>query len=189
MQTRNYDRISNGCVIAAVLSALGFSELGRFHLFFGALAMAAGAGAAVVYFWNQRPSNRCESITPDANPRHDLAAVAEQTDNDDAMRVYTGPQEAAVNQVLLYFREMAFAPSAVLHGHLHRTRVDEIVEIVERLSCSREEVGSYEFVFTTSGDFLIRPASRGRHGIGYGFVEEMEEVGELPLSAPLQKPS
>jgi hypothetical protein len=191
MQAANYDRISNGCVIVAVLSALGFGELGHLRLLFGTLAIASGVAAVVVYFWNQGTSNRCESTVENVRPpeKQDLITLVRRTHEDSLRQMRFEHREEITNQMLVYVYEVTFTEVIGEKHKRHRTRVDDIVEIVDRLSRSSDEAGAYEFVLTNSGDFLIRPATREKHRLGQGYLDETEEFLTPSATPPLQKPN
>ena len=54
MDPQVYDRIAQGCMVAAVTSALLFDQtIGIFKITALLLGVAGGAGAIILYFWNQ----------------------------------------------------------------------------------------------------------------------------------------
>lgn len=53
MDEKIYSRIANGCVLAAVASAIAFDQAGNYYGIPGAVGIVAGVTATVIYFYNQ----------------------------------------------------------------------------------------------------------------------------------------
>src|SRR2546428_5615585 len=66
MSSRLYDRITNGSVIVAILSALLFERLGRWGWTAGLLGVLAASAAAITYFCNQSRTQKSGLSKEDA---------------------------------------------------------------------------------------------------------------------------
>jgi hypothetical protein len=207
MTLRTYKRITNTCFGVAIAAVLVLDHAGSFRWLLASLAVAAGVVAGVVHVYvqwhpvdgNALPKSRAEEHSP--APLHLLAqqspptwgygielapaAIEGRIARETTILDGLGFVPPAFRDVLAYRHQL---PCARLWFQVPsrsepRMQVDEIVEVVRRLSASQGPPG-YEFTLTPEGNLNIRPMPRRSR-----YEELWGARGEAEAEAEPSKPS
>lgn len=176
MDARVYDRVTGLSLAVAAVSSILFDRLGSLRWAAGGLAIVSGLVASGVYFYNQVYLSRRRSeakigelaaitCAPDSGrltESHWNEPIAQEPQ---LRRIYHVPDsfglfpfEGATKRTHIQqkvARHVGFIMKAVYRSE-QRDFVDDVTELIKRLSSSSGE-GSYEFVLTRGGSFMIRP--------------------------------
>lgn len=194
MSSRVYNRISNGSLVIAVISALFFERLGRWSWIAGLFGIAAAVAAVVTYFVNQSQvpddqscveadltlqNSETEAIEGAAKSSYVSSLVCESATYIDVQNLhgsFSFGKEVTYGTAIYIgsgsYMDINVAPN------ISDPFVDHVVEIVDRLCASENDL---EFEVTREGNLLIRQAKRG-------LWRPVEEASETQTEPTLQFP-
>jgi len=205
MDSQVYDRITGLTLAVAAVSSILFDRIGTFRWVVGGVAIVSGLVAVGVYLYTQVCSGR-RPIAPQIEARHGggLGLVANRLSRvhqSELLRQQRGFWETYFDftrralilsraaEKRAYSRQKQGELQAVLRaacGPQPWNFVEEVAELIKKLS-SGSERGSYEFVLTRGGSFMIKRV----RGLGPR-IQEPEEylaAGESPALPFPSKPN
>jgi len=203
MSSRKYDLITSSSMAAAVLSALLFDRVGRFHWAMGALGVAAGVTAALTYFYNQHCTS---TAVVDGRPtgkavRRPAVFVSLPTIDKQPIKKQIPKLLASVPTVkIMYYRRTeglvditglaseldlwcaqrrlnpkfrVLEAHSKHHASMREEFVDEVVEIVQRLA------PTCEFDLSPAGKLTIRPRTSRKAGADLQVLGDLGPEGSV----------
>ena len=178
MLARNYERIVNTTVVAAVISALLFDHSGPMRWVFGVAGIVCAFVAAVIYFSNQWSRTRSDAAVEEVGEFLEKDATDEQAEaellhaNSIGLDTYGHLNIPLLSTRHIELRSLTAAMeynlgrtpvSRILYAQsaewnlarrMHRPYPDDIVKIVDALCETNRD--SFEFVIALDGTFTIR---------------------------------
>ena len=201
MTKRTYDRIANGCCLAAAGSAIFFDRAGEWQWGVGAIGILAGLIAAVTYFYNQwhreeRVLSAEEADTIDPPLPFPLSGGKEA--GRVVVRDARGQEEREGFQKTprrVHIVSLAPRPVHVKVGNWTPTvRVIRSTHNPWRLINSEvvkmaKQLPQHEFEITQEGKVIVRPAGKQKRGetAERAQVEEQAASWPPPTYQPLSK--
>jgi hypothetical protein len=199
---RLYNRVTNGSVVLAIVSALLFERLGRWGWIAGLLGILAASAAVITYFSNQSRMRDGAQSKGDQHPKEDTPNTSEcdliyYLDQSSQLKINEKHADLVLSKVLatdvVYYlaRDLYEAKYVGKYGvaldcdiavRPSDLFVDRVVMIVDKL-CSQER--DLEFEVTPEGNFLIRQAKRAQWSRARS-PERQTEAPTLPFPEKVQ---